>query len=49
LEVLETERSLLGAQLAVLANHQQILSDTVALYKTLGGGWPTVNVRNEDK
>jgi outer membrane protein TolC len=48
LEVLETERSLLGAQLAVLANHQQILSDTVALYKTLGGGWPTVNVRNED-
>jgi NodT family efflux transporter outer membrane factor (OMF) lipoprotein len=49
LEVLETERSLLGAQLAVLANHQQVLSDTVALYKTLGGGWPAVIVRNEER
>ena len=33
----------------MLANHQQILSDTVTLYKALGGGWPTVKVRNEDK
>jgi len=40
LEVFETQRSLLAAQLALLANHQQILSDTVSLYKTLGGGWP---------
>jgi NodT family efflux transporter outer membrane factor (OMF) lipoprotein len=46
LEVFETERSLLAAQLALLANHQQILSDTVTLYKVLGGGWPTVNVGN---
>lgn len=46
LEVFENQRSLLAAQLALLANHQQILSDTVTLYKTLGGGWPTVDVRN---
>jgi len=44
LEVFETERSLLGAQLALLANQQQILSDTVTLYKALGGGWPPVEV-----
>ena len=46
LEVFETERSLLAAQLSLLANHQQILSDTVVLYKALGGGWPTVEVAN---
>jgi NodT family efflux transporter outer membrane factor (OMF) lipoprotein len=46
LEVFETERSLLSAQLALLANQQQILSDTVTLYKALGGGWPAVQVRN---
>lgn len=46
LEVFETERSLLAAQLALLANHQQILTDTVTLYKALGGGWPTVGVAN---
>jgi NodT family efflux transporter outer membrane factor (OMF) lipoprotein len=46
LEVFEAERSLLSAQLALLANHQQILSDTVTLYKALGGGWPPVDVRN---
>lgn len=44
LELFETERSLLAAQLALLANHQQILSDTVTLYKALGGGWPNVEV-----
>jgi NodT family efflux transporter outer membrane factor (OMF) lipoprotein len=49
LEVFETERSLLAVQLALLANHQQILSDTVTLYKALGGGWPTVEVRNASK
>ena len=47
LEVFEAERQLLAAELALLASHQQILSDTVTLYKTLGGGWPSVNVRNE--
>lgn len=46
LEVFETERSLLSAQLALLANRQQILSDTVTLYKVLGGGWPATEVRN---
>lgn len=46
LEVFETERTLLAAQLALLANHQQILADTVTLYKALGGGWPTVEVAN---
>ncbi|RZI42824.1 efflux transporter outer membrane subunit [Herbaspirillum sp. HC18] len=46
LEVFETERSLLAAELALLANHQQILSDTVTLYKALGGGWPAVAVGN---
>jgi len=46
LEVFETERTLLAAQLALLANHQQILSDTVTLYKALGGGWPTVDVQS---
>lgn len=46
LEVFEAERSLLGAQLAAMANHQQILSDTVTLYKVLGGGWPPIEVRH---
>jgi NodT family efflux transporter outer membrane factor (OMF) lipoprotein len=46
LEVFETERSLLAAQLALLAQHHQILADTVTLYKALGGGWPPVDVRN---
>ena len=49
LDVLESERSLLAAQLAVLAIHQQILADTVTLYKALGGGWPTVEVANASK
>lgn len=46
LEVFEAQRTLLAAQLALLANHQQILSDTVLLYKALGGGWPAVDVTN---
>ncbi|WP_340526782.1 efflux transporter outer membrane subunit [Cupriavidus necator] len=46
LEVFETERSLLAAQLQLLAVHQQILADTVTLYKALGGGWPDTDVRN---
>lgn len=47
LEVFETERTLLEAQQELLANHQQILSDTVLLYKALGGGWPSVDVQTE--
>ncbi len=46
LEVFETERSLLAAQLALLASHQQVLSDTVTLYKALGGGWAPLKVAN---
>ncbi len=39
LQVLESERSLLSARLGMTELRQQILADTVALYKTLGGGW----------
>ncbi|WP_239482775.1 efflux transporter outer membrane subunit [Paraburkholderia sp. C35] len=49
LDVFETERSLLQAQLDLLTNHQQILSDTVLLYKALGGGWPAVDVQTQVK
>ncbi|TDN69328.1 NodT family efflux transporter outer membrane factor (OMF) lipoprotein [Paraburkholderia sp. BL10I2N1] len=49
LEVFETERTLLQAQQDLLTNHQQILSDTVLLYKALGGGWPSVDVQAEVK
>lgn len=47
LELFETERSLLTAELAVLNQHQLLLADTVTLYKALGGGWPPVAVANE--
>ena len=40
LEVLEVERTLLSAEQEMLANHWQILADTIILYKALGGGWP---------
>ena len=40
LEVLEVERTLLSAEQEMLANHWQILSDTLILFKALGGGWP---------
>jgi outer membrane protein TolC len=46
LDVFENERSLLAAQLALLASHEQVLSDTVTLYKALGGGWTSVRVAN---
>ncbi|MGN6648950.1 efflux transporter outer membrane subunit [Trinickia sp.] len=46
LDVLESERSLAAAELALVANHQQILTDTVKLYKAIGGGWPSVAVEN---
>lgn len=39
LDVFESERSLLAAEMALLENKQLILSDTVRLYKALGGGW----------
>jgi len=46
LDVFENERSLLTAQLALLASHEQLLSDTVTLYEALGGGWTRVEVAN---
>lgn len=46
LEVFENERTLLAAQLDLLASHQQVLSDTVTLYKALGGGWAPVEIAN---
>jgi outer membrane protein TolC len=46
LDLFETERSLLAAQLALLTSHQQVLTDTVTLYKALGGGWSAVKVAN---
>lgn len=45
LQVFETERNLLAAEQALLAMHGQILSDTVTLYKALGGGWPEEAVK----
>ncbi len=46
LDVFEDERSLLTAELELLASHQQVLSDTVTLYKALGGGWAPLEVAN---
>jgi len=44
LEVFDTERTLLGAQQQILSTYQQLLVDTVTLYKALGGGWPPEDV-----
>jgi outer membrane protein TolC len=44
LEVFEVERSTLDAEQQMLANHWQVLNDTVALFKALGGGWPPETV-----
>ena len=49
LDVLENERSLLAAQLALLASHQQVLTDTITLYKALGGGWAPIEVANASR
>jgi NodT family efflux transporter outer membrane factor (OMF) lipoprotein len=48
LQVFEVERSLLDAEQQLLLNHWQILTDTVALYKSLGGGWSEEVVGRED-
>jgi multidrug efflux system outer membrane protein len=49
LDVFENERSVLAAQLELLAGHEQVLSDTVTLYKALGGGWSPVQVANASR
>ena len=48
LQVFDTDRQLLAAQLAQLQTHQQILSDTVTLYKALGGGWSVDSVEQAE-
>jgi NodT family efflux transporter outer membrane factor (OMF) lipoprotein len=49
LEVFDTERSLLGAQQEILSTYQQLLTDTVTLYKALGGGWPEEHPGEQSK
>jgi outer membrane protein, multidrug efflux system len=49
LDVLESQRSLLSAELALLSNRRQVLDDTIQLYKALGGGWPPDRVRSADQ
>jgi NodT family efflux transporter outer membrane factor (OMF) lipoprotein len=44
LEVFDTERTLLSAQQEMLTTYQQLLTDTVTLYKAVGGGWPVEQV-----
>jgi multidrug efflux system outer membrane protein len=44
LYVLEGQRSLLDAEQQLIINRWQILMDTVALYKAVGGGWPKEEV-----
>ena len=40
LDVLEQERSMLAAEQALIENEWQLVTDTVALFKAIGGGWP---------
>lgn len=46
LEVFDTERTLLDAQQNILSNYRTLLSDTLTLYKAVGGGWPVETVAN---
>jgi multidrug efflux system outer membrane protein len=47
LEVFETERTLLAAKQEILTQYEQLLNDTVTLYKALGGGWPAESVAEQ--
>jgi NodT family efflux transporter outer membrane factor (OMF) lipoprotein len=47
LEVFDTERTLLAAKQGILSQYEQLLTDTVTLYKALGGGWPKENVAED--
>lgn len=49
LEVFDTERTLLGAQQEILSMYQLVLTDTVTLYKALGGGWQSARPGAEPK
>jgi NodT family efflux transporter outer membrane factor (OMF) lipoprotein len=46
LEIFDTERTLLEAQQQVLSNYRSLLTDTLVLYKAVGGGWPVETVAN---
>ena len=48
LEVFDTERNLLDAQQSILSNYRSMLSDTLVLYRAVGGGWPTETVANKN-
>jgi len=43
LDVIQAERELQNAEQQLLDNHWQMLSDTVSLYKAVGGGWPGID------
>jgi NodT family efflux transporter outer membrane factor (OMF) lipoprotein len=45
LEVLSSERDLLSTEQQLSRNHQDILIDTIELYKALGGGWPKQEIK----
>lgn len=47
LEVLDLEQELFQSQKSILLVDRQLLSDTVTLYKALGGGWPSETVGNQ--
>ncbi len=47
LEVFESERTYLVAELELLRNHQQFLAANIELYKALGGGWPVEEVKDD--
>lgn len=49
LEVFDTERTLLAAQQEILSMYQLVLTDTVTLYKALGGGWEPARPGAEPK
>ncbi len=49
LEVFDTERSLLSAQQQVLSTYEQLLVDTLTLYKALGGGWQPEKIEEDMK
>jgi NodT family efflux transporter outer membrane factor (OMF) lipoprotein len=40
LEIFEAERTLLSTRMELLSNKKAILTETITLYKALGGGWP---------
>ena len=49
LNVLNAERSLYGAQLALTQSDTNIATDLTALYKALGGGWESEGKQDADK